>query len=270
MQINNNNSTNILNGVSMTIVEELKNLIVEGESLRPHGGDLFNGYNSKKQPEYVSWRLKAITSIESLGSESKFLLKEIEKDKYSSVFLESSVGNLLGVLNAALSLALKKGNMPSKKQIVTKNQMENLVFIVHGRDDALLQRVARFLESLEIKPIILFEQAGKGQTIIEKLEANSNVGFAIVLLTPDDLGRIASSDKELNPRARQNVILELGYFIGKLGRNFVGVLYDESVELPSDYRGVEYIKLDLEGAWKMKIAKEMKEAGLTIDMNKAI
>ena len=91
-----------------------------------------------------------------------------------------------------------------------------------------------------------------------------------MLLTPDDLGKFVIGESELKPRARQNVILELGYFIGKLGRSFVGVLYDESVELPSDYRGVEYIKLDIEGAWKLKLAKEMKEAGLKIDMNKAI
>ena len=255
----------------MDLVEELKNLIQEGEKLRPLGGSMFNGYNGQKQPEYLSWRLQSISAIEALGTNSKILLKEIEKDKYSSVFYESSAANLLGVLKAALSLAEKKHSEPNVKESETTSIIpKNVVFIVHGREDALLQKLARFLEAMSIKPIILFEQAGKGQTIIEKLETNSKVGFAIVLLTPDDLGKLATDKKELKPRARQNVILELGFFLGKLGRNRVGVLYDVSVELPSDYRGVEYIKLDIEGAWKLKLAKEMKEAGLNVDMNKAI
>ncbi len=255
----------------MNLVGELKNLIQEGEKLRPLGGSMFNGYNGQKQPEYLSWRLQTISAIEALGNDSKILLKEIEKDKYSSVFYESSAANLLGVLKAALSLAEKKNTNSNTKQNKTSlPTSKNIVFIVHGKDDALLQNLARFLEAMNIKPIILFEQAGKGQTIIEKLETNSEVGFAIVLLTPDDLGKLASDKKELKPRARQNVILELGFFLGKLGRNRVGVLYDESVELPSDYRGVEYIKLDIEGGWKLKLAKEMKEAGLNVDVNEAI
>ena len=80
-----------------------------------------------------------------------------------------------------------------------------------------------------------------------------------MLLTPDDLGR-AVKETELQPRARQNVVLELGYFIGRVGRANVVCLYDESVELPSDYRGVEYIKVDAEGAWRLRHARELKEA----------
>ena len=255
----------------MELLEEFKILIQEGERLRPFGGDMFTGFNGEKQSEFLSWRLQAISAIESLGNDSKILLKEIEKDKRSSVFYKDSVSNLVGVLKAALSLLEKKQNNPTKNPTKDNQPVDkNSVFIVHGRDDTILQSVARFLEAIDVKPIILFEQPGKGQTIIEKLETNSNVGFAIVLLTPDDLGKFVNGESELKPRARQNVILELGYFIGKLGRSFVGVLYDESVELPSDYRGVEYIKLDIEGAWKLKLAKEMKEAGLKIDMNKAI
>jgi predicted nucleotide-binding protein len=117
--------------------------------------------------------------------------------------------------------------------------------------------------------MILQEQSGNGQTIIEKLETNSNVKFAIVLLTPDDVGRaINESEKDLKPRARQNVILELGYFFGKLGRSNVRALYDEKVELPSDMIGIEYIKIDESNGWKIKLTKEMKYCGLKIDMNK--
>jgi len=253
----------------MSIINELEDLIKEGEMLRPLGGDVFNGYNGRKQPEYLSWRLQVINTIENLGRDSKIFLKEIEKDKNSAYFYETSVANILGILKGALSVAKKRDHSIVENLKNTKEVKDNIVFIVHGRNDTILQNIARFLEKIDIKPIILFEQAGKGQTVIEKLENHSNVGYAIVLLTPDDIGKFATEDN-LKPRARQNVILELGYFIGKLRRNFVGVLYDESVELPSDYRGVEYIKLDAEGAWRLKLAKEMKVAGLNIDMNKII
>jgi predicted nucleotide-binding protein len=91
----------------------------------------------------------------------------------------------------------------------------------------------------------------------------------VVLLTPDDTGKGAKEEGEPRPRARQNVILELGYFLAKLGRSNVAILFHESVELPSDYRGVEYIKVDAEGAWRMKLARDLKVAGLPVDMNNA-
>jgi predicted nucleotide-binding protein len=141
---------------------------------------------------------------------------------------------------------------------------------VRSIDRALLEQTARFLEKLEIEPVILFEQPGAGRTIIEKLEQNSDVGTAVVLLTPDDVGKAARDSAEARPRARQNVVLELGYFVGRLGRGKVAVLYDESVDLPTDYRGVEYIKVDAEAAWKLKLARELKQAGVPLDMNKAV
>jgi predicted nucleotide-binding protein len=102
-------------------------------------------------------------------------------------------------------------------------------------------------------------------TIPEKLIANSNVGFAVVLLTPDDFGR-AKTVVEEKPRARQNVLLELGYFVGCLGRDKVCALIKDSVELPSDYVGVVYIPWDDPGAWKIELAKEMRAAGYDIEL----
>lgn len=157
---------------------------------------------------------------------------------------------------------------PQKTSSDQTKKFENKIFVVHGHDTAILHQVARLIEKLDIEPIILFEQPGKSQTIIEKLESNSNVAFAVIILTPDDVGK-ALAEEKLKPRARQNVVFELGYFIGRLNRNYVSVLYDESIELPSDYRGVEYIRIDIDGAWKLKLAKEMKAAGMDIDMNKA-
>lgn len=143
------------------------------------------------------------------------------------------------------------------------------VFIVHGHDEQARETVARFVEKLGLEAIILHEQPNAGRTIIEKFEDYSNVQFAIVLLTPDDVGK-GSSETELNPRARQNVIFELGFFIGKLTRKNVCALYKEEVEILSDYQGVLYHPLDSGGGWKLALAKELKAAGFNIDMNRVL
>jgi predicted nucleotide-binding protein len=99
------------------------------------------------------------------------------------------------------------------------------------------------------------------------LERNAPVAYSVILLTPDDKGYPNSGDVTPKPRARQNVIFELGYFIGRLGRNRVCALYVEGVELPSDFHGIVYIPLDKGGAWQFLLAKELKAAGLDIDLN---
>jgi predicted nucleotide-binding protein len=257
----------------MSVLNTLKELAAQGKVLVPQGGTPFSGYNGDMQPDYVSWRLQAIDAIDKLGKQAQPLLKEIESDERGMYFFEDSAQRVLGVLMAAIAIAERQSvPLPAATASETKQSTATsteAVFIVHGHDQALLQQVARFIEGLGIKPVVLFEEPGKGQTIIEKLESRSDVPFAVVLFTPDDLGR-AAKEKELHPRARQNVILELGYFLGKLGRSNVVALYDESVELPSDYRGVEYVKIDAEGAWKLRLAKELKAAGLSVDMNRAI
>lgn len=143
------------------------------------------------------------------------------------------------------------------------------VFVVHGHNDALKNAVARVLEKLELQPVILHEQPNKGRTIIEKFLDYADVAFAVVLLTPDDLGGLASGDvSKFKPRARQNVILELGFFLGKLSRKRVAAIYTSGVELPSDYSGVLFIPHDEAGVWQYQLAKEFKAAGVRIDLNK--
>jgi predicted nucleotide-binding protein len=142
-------------------------------------------------------------------------------------------------------------------------------FVVHGHDDALKLDVARFLERLGLEAVILAEQSSGGKTVIEKFEQQAlTVAFAVVLLTPDDLGRSAKPGSTEQPRARQNVILELGYFIGALGRAKVCALQKGSLEVPSDFWGV--LTLTADQQWKGPLAKEMKAAGLSIDMNLAV
>ncbi|MCB9662363.1 MAG: nucleotide-binding protein, partial [Sandaracinaceae bacterium] len=140
------------------------------------------------------------------------------------------------------------------------------VFIVHGHDEGPMASVARLLERLEIEPVILSEQTNRGRTIIEKFEDEaSDCRFAIALLTPDDLGR-SVKDAELRHRARQNVILELGYFMARLGRGKVCALHKGDLELPSDISGILWISYDGSG-WRLELAKELRDAGLNVDLN---
>lgn len=141
------------------------------------------------------------------------------------------------------------------------------IFIVHGHDEAAKQQVARLLERLQLEPIILHEKPNKGRTIIEKIEQHADVAFAVVLLTPDDIGGTAQQSQELKKRARQNVIFELGYFYAKLGRDKACALYKPGVELPSDMSGILYEKMDDAGRWELELAKEISAAGITVDLN---
>ncbi len=146
----------------------------------------------------------------------------------------------------------------------------NEIFIIHGRDNETKETVARFLSRLALNPVILHEQPNRGRTIIEKFEQHAQVGFAMALLTPDDVGALQEDLDNLKPRARQNVIFEFGYFIGRLGRNHVCALTKGDVEIPSDYDGVIYIPLDDAGGWKIKLVKELKVAGIAVDANRAL
>jgi ActR/RegA family two-component response regulator len=152
-------------------------------------------------------------------------------------------------------------------------QLRRRVFIAHGHDDHAKQAVARFVERLSLRAIVLGEQPGMGRTVIEKFEDHSNVLFAIVLLTPDDVGG-PRDDREtparLNPRARQNVVFELGFFVGKLGRGRVAVLYKDDVEIPSDYKGVSYIEMTSGDSWKRTLAQGMKQAGLAFELARVV
>jgi predicted nucleotide-binding protein len=143
-------------------------------------------------------------------------------------------------------------------------------FVVHGHDEAALQAAARFVERLGLEAIILREQPDQGRTIIEKFEdCAAEVGFAIVLLTPDDLAGPAGAPAA-GAQARQNVIFELGYFAGKLGRGRTCVLRKGQVDIPSDLYGVIYTEMDASEGWKRKLAKELRAAGLDFDPAKVL
>jgi len=147
-----------------------------------------------------------------------------------------------------------------------RGAISNEVFIVHGHDEGAKASLARLLERLGLKPIILHEQSSSGRTIIEKIEAYTNVGFGVVLYTACDLG--GKDVDSLENRARQNVVFEHGYLIGKIGRENVCALVKGDIETPGDISGVVYTSMDNQDAWHVTLAKELRAAGYKIDMNK--
>ncbi len=170
-------------------------------------------------------------------------------------------------------LELAGSNGANEKEAVQKaitGSDSRRVFIVHGRDEGARESVARFLEKIDLKPIILHERPNKGRTLITKFrEESADTGFAVVLMTPDDLGALVGASAS-QYRARQNVVFELGFFIGKLGPERVAALVKGNIERPSDFDGVLYVALDDAGSWKQQLARELEAVSYKIDWNKVM
>ena len=224
-----------------------------------------------------AYSITSSPSLPSTGSESASNASH-EFSRTSNIFREVTSEHIEKLTNIrdGIMLHCERPDLPQRKvgnNKMTDNRTDTLgndVFIVHGRDEEAKVKVARFVEKLGITATILHEQPDLGQTTIEKFEAHaSEADFAIVMLTPDDIGGQKGAN-QIKPRARQNVILELGYFLGKLGRKRVCVLHKEKVELPSDIHGILYVPMDSSDGWQQKLAREMKQAGLPIDMNKLL
>lgn len=180
---------------------------------------------------------------------------------------ENITSSILKESKSLLQEATPKPEAPTVTKPKTPMD-KSKVFIVHGHDEAAKEAAARFVEKIGLEAIILHEQASSGQTIIEKIEANSNVGFGIVLYTPCDLGASKGEKDHLKPRARQNVVFEHGYLMAKIGRKNVCALVKGDIETPTDISGVVYIKMEGEKEWKYKVADEMKACGYDVDLNK--
>lgn len=197
------------------------------------------------------------------------------RSREASRYLAEGKGQALALLQQAVDALEEEIEFSEPENAVAGSDGEAVeavisrrVFIVHGHDEGARESVARYLEKIGFEPIILHEQANKGRTVIEKVEANGDVGFAVVLLTPDDEGHKLGDPME--PRARQNVLLELGYFIGRLGRANVCAIRKNDVAIPSDFAGVVWENMDDAGAWKQALARELQAAGHNIDWNKVM
>ncbi len=245
------------------------------------------GWADRSSTQFAKWKQDCLRTIRQIEGEQSHSLREFEEidfegdkipaslstEDHKRIFLNGTTKarGILESLNEEVTRQMHEEGQSNSGQahalssaVLTENKK---VFVVHGHDTGLKVEVARLLEQLKLKPIVLHEQADESQTIVEKFERHSNVSFAIALLTPDDVGRSIKTGSPENPRARQNVLLELGYFHGKLGRSRVLALYSKGVELPSDYLGVLYTEVDPSGAWKWKVVQELNAAGFPVDAN---
>lgn len=240
--------------------EQGKAILINGKTVEPDDIERIRISRSKRTIESYIPAIRAEemnSSVAFIGGPSYTHTAVSQADDVTDEFIEGPPGY--------------KKDLVSKTDRLTKKPLDkSKVFIVHGHDEAAQSKTARFVEKLGLEAIILHEKASSGRTIIEKIEHYSDVGFAIVLYTPDDLGNAKGKAEELNGRARQNVVFEHGYLIGKLGRENVTALVEAPVELPNDISGVVYINIDEASAWHLQLAKEMKQSGYEIDMNDLI
>jgi len=222
---------------------------------------LKQSFNNPNNEYLKTYKFTGHTILGSIEYNSNPILNEKEK-------IEAKINNLVKL--KAKSDLIKSIVISNNEQNTTSNFIKDDIFIVHGHDDVAKEKTARFIEKLGFKPIILHEQASYGKTIIEKIEEYSNVGFGIILYTPCDVGAKNGNKTDLKSRARQNVVFEHGFLIGKIGRKNVCALVKGDVETPNDISGVVYVKMDDANAWHIDLAKEMRNSGYNIDMNKII
>lgn len=142
------------------------------------------------------------------------------------------------------------------------------VFIVYGHDSQAREELELILRRLRLEPIVLQNIPAGGDTIIEKLETLTGADFACVLLTPDDQGHRYGQSDEIRPRARQNVVLELGMVLAKLGRKQVAVLVKgDELERPSDIEGLIYLHFrERVDETKNHLAANLQKAGFPIQV----
>lgn len=219
--------------------------------------------------EFKSWHGRCIRYFENNFGKDSAEYKQFSNIKFESALIDDKQDHLWCIEGLKIAKDMFDDILDENEQAPTAIQnkvSENKIFVVHGRNDALKETVARLLEQQDIEPIILHELSSGNKTLIEKLEHYSkDVRAAIILITPDDDGKLKTEDT-YKSRARQNVIFEAGYFIGYLGRENVSLIVsdDKSIELPSDLNGVVYAN----GMWQYILMNELKAMGFDIDLNK--
>lgn len=230
------------------------------------GNKVVKAIRKHKIPDAPNWTLFVpIIAVTKYADRQEFIIADGADFLLNKNTIESGGGLLSAVVEKHIEKFETLMNLLPVQQIKKgKKDSKKKVFIVHGHDNELKQEVARVLLNLKLEPIILHEQPNFGRTIIEKFEDNgSDVDFAIILLTADDLGRLKTSGETDNRfRARQNVVFEMGYFVGCLSRSHVFLLCDNDIEEPSDLSGVVYNRRS--GNWQLELVKELKECGYEV------
>lgn len=214
-------------------------------------------------PEFIAWNNSLIRYMEKNYGTTSTTTNNFKKRSYSlGVYtLGTPQSSFIHAYKKDMKITLRELEILLEEEIenddiptITEKRETKKVFIVHGRDDSKKYELSGFLYEQGLIPIILHEQVNSGQTIIEKIENNSDVACAIILLTPDDEGKLKNSENPLKTRARQNVIFEAGYFMGKLGRNRT-ILLSGVEETMSDIDGIVYLDIN---NYKSSLLQELK------------
>jgi hypothetical protein len=261
-------------GQKMNIRDRLKEYISRGKEIKrldkvkknQQASQGFLDITGVNGPEFEQW-VNEIKLFSRRYLQSHPLYQDLD-----TACFKKSHREIMGVLQAIETDEEFSGNFAevvlgddiqeSDSRLIMNNN-GNRIFIVHGHDDEAKEKTARFIREIGCEPIILHEQPSGGKTVIEKIESNSDVSYAIILYTPCDEGK-AIEDIEFRKRARQNVVFEHGYLIGKLGRDKVCALQKSDVETPGDISGVVYITMDDKGAWRYEVIDEMKALGYEV------
>ncbi len=253
----------------MTDYEKLKGIIDEID-------DLYEKGVRSSEPSFEAWKTKAERFLVKKFGQDSFEHNKFKKTSFSlNIYFDStSPSEFVKACRKGLQTTrevfaeyleeIKEESVSVVQNVSALDSAFDKIFIVHGHDGELKQSVARIIEKQGIDAVILSEQANQGRTIIEKFEGYSDVSGAICLFTADDIGK-AKSSLEDKYRARQNVVMETGYFMGKLGRNRIVILADSGIEMPSDLSGVVYSDT---ANWQIDLLKELRAMGYNVDFNK--
>lgn len=246
---------------------KITQLIEKAEKLKP---TMSLGYNRDSKTSFESQMRPILSGLSGWLSKNPHLVNGANYGKKLAELKNKLPNNAnYGVwVNEEQEKDLKAGTLALLRKIDKENKS---IFIVHGRDHQMRDAVQSVLRGLGVPTVVLEREDDEGQTIIEKFEKEaSRCEYAVILCSADDEGRIRVKGRKkietpLKPRARQNVVLELGYFLARLGRQNLFVLHpEESIEQASDFAGIIYQTYDKGDKWKNKLVRELKKAGFKI------
>ena len=250
-------------------------LIVDLETLVSSSKEDFSNKFWGSYENYVNKYNLLLKDLQSLGffKEMKFIEQVPFSDQaFDSGFTKHEQAKLREVTNESNSLLQKVKLLlsPPKSDNRMNNQVRsNKIFVIHGHDNEMKSDVTQTLQKLDLDPIILHETPNSEQTLIEKISDYAHVSFAVVLLSPDDLAYPEEkTPEEAKYRAKQNVIFELGYFLGLLGKQNVIAIYrkKKGFEIPNNYNGVLWI--EYKTGWYFELIRELQAANFDVDANK--
>lgn len=253
------------------ILERYKELLELGvkvtESAYISAGEVFSGFKYVDKTLYNTWRIQTKSYIKKYLGESSLYFQEFDKvDNSTGLAAGTNKDKFEKQLTILTSLKFEIEELPKKNDILEENNKvlkSNKVFIVHGHEELAISQVSEVIRKLGLEPIVLRDQASQSSTVIEKIEKyTDDIGFGVILYTECDMG--GKCEKTLKPRARQNVVLEHGYLMAKLGRKNTIAFVKGEVETPSDIKGVVYTPMDKHNAWKYQLTDELKESGYKV------